>query len=902
MLGGLALERAGHDPITRFRSRKTAALLAYLALYPRQHTRETLIELLWPDTAFAQGQQSLRSALTSLRHQLEPPGVRPGTVLESGRLHVALRRDAFTTDAAAFWTQAQQGNREAACALYKGPLLPGLYDDWAVLESERYTQLYEKLQGGYGALGVASVPEKNKDSPVSESSATFVSPSVLEPTRTGVPLLLDRFFGRDEELARLLTLPAEKGGLTTLLGAGGVGKTRLAVEAARRWPGPVWFVSLADCANPEDAPEHIALAMGLDGARSSLEAIGERLREAAGCLLVLDNLEQISGTRLSLLVTSLRRAAPRARFLATSRHRLVVSGEQIVSVVPLAAPETVLDAGPETLHQLAQSPGVALFVDRAQSCRGDFQLTARNAASVSSLVRLLNGVPLALELAASWIGVFTPAQIEERLCATYGWLVARHPKAEKTGRHRSLWAVASWSYDLLSPELRCLFRRLAVFGNGATTEAIAAVCELPEVEEALARLMERSLVRLAADTSEARFVLPEALREFAQERAAIEDDFPAVQTRHQVYFTHWLTQQNRSQSVCAAEFPNLLAAQQWAKQRGDDHGQTLLIRAVWRPLHHAGFCEAGLRLLADGRAAAQRCEDRRALADICMAGAVFAFMQGDYGAARQAKEEAAQQYDALGDRGRAAKARADSGALALISGQVETGVSLMEAEIAILRDCPEMAVPCFETLQNLGLAYLRRSQTGDCERAEALIGEALTRAGEAVSPGAVAYCRMALGDVAFALEKLSEAEQLYTQAATDLRNDQMTFRYAEALCRLAIVLLRQGRKTEALPPLNDAFTLCRRLNLREMLVVCVESASDFLFTGTRTASDAAKLWGCAEATRKALPLVAPPSMQDFLQRMEGTASAHPRARKAGQKLPLDEAAQLAQTLLSRFSA
>lgn len=891
LLGGLTLEREGQPPITRFRSRKTAALLAYLALYPRQHTRESLTDLFWPDVPLEQGQQSLRSSLASLRRQLEPPGVRSGTVLEAGRLQIALNREAFVTDAAEFVAAVRRGDIRRARTLYTGPLLPEFYEDWAVFESERYRDMFERLT-------VAETPVPS--SPTSPETMDDVAP---EAERVAVPLLLDRFFGRDEELARLLALPAAWGGLTTLLGPGGSGKTRLAVETARRWPGTVWFVQLADCIDPEEAPERIATAVGLaGGARSALERIGDGLRAAPGSLLVLDNLEQIAGIILAGVVAALRRAAPSSRILATSRQRLVVPGEQLVAVVPLALPRATggEEISAAELVGLAQTPSVALFVDRAQSCRADFQITPRNADAVVALVTLLEGVPLALELAASWVGIFTPRQMYERLSETFGWLEARQPVAEKAGRHRSLWAVASWSYTLLGEDLRTVFRRLSVFPGGATLEAAQEVCELA-AGDALSRLLERSLVRSVPedDALTPRFTLPEALREFAAERCAAEEDDTTLRLRHQHYFQNWLTEQNREQASIIVEMPNLMAAQQYAGRCGEFAAQIVMVRALWRPLYHAGAWEQGERLLAEGRAAAEQIGDSRALADFGMAGATFAFLRADYPAARRAKEEAARYYAAIGAAGRAAKARADAGAIALVEGEVEFGIRTIEPEIPALRADPELKVPCLETLQNLGIAYLRRNGPGDLDRAGEYISEALARAEEVGSAGTIAYCQMALGDVALMRGDAREAEARYTAAADGLRRDRMEHRLVEALSHLSMVLLEQGRTDDARPVLIETLETARRLGLRETLVVGVEGTSDWLFRQERSCADAARLWGVAEATRKALPLHPPPALDVFMLRMDIHAGAAPRDRRAGRKLTLEQGAALALEILRR---
>ncbi|WP_309715244.1 tetratricopeptide repeat protein [Armatimonas sp.] len=660
LLGGLALERDGFPPVTHFRSRKTAGLLAYFALFPGQHSRERLIDLFWPDDPLPQGQQSLRAALTSLRRQLEPPEMRSGSVVLATRTHAGLHPSALVTDVAELEAALKAGDTERAGRLALGPLLPDFYDDWAITAAEALMARLERL--GLGELGATPTP---------------IAPLSLTHKRLGVPPSLDRFFGREAEQVQLRELLLA-GVPVTLTGAGGSGKTRLAAELALGWEGTSVFVALADVQEAGEVPERLARLLGI-----KLAGVVEALAAENAPLLVLDNTEHLTGATLKAFVLSLRAALPTLRLLITSRQRLGFSGERLFPLAALPLPDS--DA---QLASLASVPSIALFVDRAQACRGDFQLTLRNASALMELVQILEGVPLAIELAASWTGVLTPTQLSERVKASRLALPARRGRA---GRHDSLWAVAHSSYTLLSPELQRLFRLLSVFRGGATLAAIAAVAEERTVEEAVLRLTERSLVRQTIGEPP-RFALPEALWEFAAERLSEESEDDAAHVRHANFFvTHAealeteLATERQSQALAQSdtEFDNFAAALAHA----DTEQALRLSSALWRFWESRGrLREAELALteaLAHPEASSPALRDSRARA---LGGlGVVRLRQRDYAGARAAQEAALvirrEQAEPVG----IAVALYNVGMIASASGDFDRACALYDEAIALLR-------------------------------------------------------------------------------------------------------------------------------------------------------------------------------------------------------------------------
>ncbi len=352
-----------------------------------------------------------------------------------------------------------------------------------------------------------------------------------------LPAVFDRFVGRDEAQAELaVRLTDADTRLLTLTGTGGTGKTRLAVEAARRiasrFPGGVWFISLAGLTDPRLLPEHLLRALGRpEGGREPLEEIARAL--AAGpALLILDNFEQLLPDGRTTVRLLLERV-PGLTCLVTSRQPLSLAAEQEWEVSPLPAPEA---ARPERVTEI---DSVRLFVDRARRRRPDFRVTDKNVADVAALCARLDGLPLALELAAAWAKVLDPARMLAEL--RKGDRFPRDPDGDRPDRHRSLADAFAVSYDLLPEDLRRFFARLAVFRGGWTLEAAEAVCDREDTRggalDALARLREASLIRMEETPDGLRYRMLETVRDYAEARLTEQGRVAdACRERHAAYF------------------------------------------------------------------------------------------------------------------------------------------------------------------------------------------------------------------------------------------------------------------------------------------------------------------------------------------------------------------------------
>lgn len=516
LLGGVEARR-GALTLSRWPSRATALLLARLALAPdKAHAREELIELLWPGVDLDVGRNRLRQVLSTLKALLEP-GADTLPVINANRSTITLLPGSVVCDAVEFEQQARRGAYSDAQALYRGELMPGHYDEWVLETRNRLAVLHERLE----ALPPAPV-----------AAAPPPSAAALAAAANPLPAGWTRLFGI-ETRTRELSQRVHTDRLVTVVGPGGCGKTRLAIETARllrdtgpeRKPGApgfvrVAFVSLVECADEAQAVEALARALGSAG-RDPLQRVQAALA-GTPTLLVLDNFEQLVAPAAGL-ASRLLEALPALHLLITSRLRLGLPGEQVFVLggLPLPAPDA-------STQDAADSAAVALFVDRARAARGDFVLDARQLPAVRALVRLLDGMPLALELAASRVRSLAPEQMLQMLGrgdgAHLALLAQSGPRAGHDPRHGSITQVIAWSWRLLTADEQQLLAALASWTGGADITGLAAMLKQDEATVAarLDDLVGHSLVQggsssgSGSSTGTPRYGLVEPVREFVR--------------------------------------------------------------------------------------------------------------------------------------------------------------------------------------------------------------------------------------------------------------------------------------------------------------------------------------------------------------------------------------------------
>jgi predicted ATPase/DNA-binding SARP family transcriptional activator len=521
--------------------------------------RRTLAEERDPDTAA----RLLRDALALWRGPAladaaaagVPYAAAPAARLEGLRL--AAREDLCEAELAAGRARAALTDAEALAAeepLRERPLALLIRARYAAGRQAEALSAYEAYRARLAdELGVDPSPELRE----LHLAVLRADPSLAVDRRTRAGNLraaLTSFVGRDEEL-RLIAKRLSEGRLVTLTGPGGAGKTRLAVTAAAGvaddYPGGVWLVELASVGTPDDVPQAVlgTVCPGVGGGTGMLESRARppvAARDATGLLaeafpdaatlLILDNCEHLVGAA-ARLAERLLGVRPRLRVLATSREPLAVLGEALCPVPPLAVP------GPgEPVASVESAAAVRLFADRAAAVRPGFAVGEGNAGAVVEICRRLDGLPLAIELAAARLRTLTPAQLAARLHDRFRLLTGGSRTAMP--RHQTLRAVVAWSWELLSDAERELAERLAVFAGGAggaTPASVAGVTGVSEAEalELLASLSDKSLLHAVDDDEsreEPRFRMLETLREYGLERLAERGRVREARDAHAAYF------------------------------------------------------------------------------------------------------------------------------------------------------------------------------------------------------------------------------------------------------------------------------------------------------------------------------------------------------------------------------
>ena len=539
-------------------------MLARLALAPdRAHPREELVELLWPGADLAVGRNRLRQALSTLKSLLEPAGPASAPVLLADRLTIRLRPGTLDCDVGGFEACLRSGDLAAARALYRGELMPGHYEDWVIEERQRLAMLFEKLDSAASAV----------------PAPTPAVPAQTNPWPSGLPHFWTRSLGAEIVASRLRVLVGVQR-LVTVHGPGGSGKTRLAVEVARalRDEPPldlqdvqvrapfhrVVFVPLVDCVDATQTLDAVSVALHAGHAGPARARILAALGSGK-TLMVLDNIEQLDATAVQE-IEHLLRGAPRLHLLATSRRIMDVDGEQAFELDGLPLPPAE-----GALADIATNPAVMLFVDRARAVRADFQLDARNAQAIAGLVRLLSGMPLAIELAASRVRGLAPAELLQRLTRDAGSpmldVLARSAQRSSSGsRHESMRHVVDWSWRQLSPALVGAMQAMATFAVPARIETVAAVAGLDTdaAHQRVEQLRDQSLVVVRIDASGlSRYVLLQPVREFVAERTD-----PAAAALGRQRLRQWLiafgqrcaAQAHRAIAEVEAELPQLYSA------------------------------------------------------------------------------------------------------------------------------------------------------------------------------------------------------------------------------------------------------------------------------------------------------------------------------------------------------
>jgi predicted ATPase/DNA-binding SARP family transcriptional activator len=683
--------------------------------------------------------------------------------------------------------------------------------------------------------------------------------------RRHLPAPATAFIGRDAEIEELVALLQGDVRLLTLTGPGGIGKTRLAIEVAARladrFADGVFFVDLASTRDPSVVSAAVAHALGLreEGGTEPAEVLAEHVR-GLRLLLVLDNFEQIEPA--APLVGDVLRASAGSKALVTSRSPLRVYGEFEFGVPPLSLSRGNGKPSPET------SDAFALFVARARATRRGLDLAEHDPVAVAEICTRLDGLPLALELAAARTRELSPEQMLAGLPRRLE-LTTEGPR-DVPARQQTLRATLEWSYDLLAEREQELFARLAVFAGGWTGPAAEAVTGAGE--EAVRALVDKSLVVSEDSGGAVRFRMLELIREYALERLAELPDADAVRGRQAEYFCEvgeqaeaelWGGEDGGPLDRLERDHENLRTALAWLHANGEPEQELRLVIALKLFWWVRGYLTEGRRWL-DAALERDGAHTPALRATALVAAGVLAFKQADYERAKALLDESLALYRSLEDDEGIARALGELGAVAAGEGDYTRASALYEESRDLYRSLGD-TVSLATVLANLGDIALNR---GDAEAAARLCEEAL------------------------ALQRESGDKE---GAATSLFN-------------LSRAALHGGRRADAATYLHESLDVARTIRYRELIAYCLEGVAGVAAESRDRAARAARVAGAAEALLEETGIV----LQSYelelyeqtLARLRATLgdSAFENALAEGQQLALDDAVIDALELAAEIAA
>ncbi len=701
--------------------------------------------------------------------------------------------------------------------------------------------------------------------------AEFPALRSLEGTPNNLPHGLTSFIGRERELAdvreRLRTTR-----MLTIFGIGGLGKSRLSLQVAASalddYPDGVWFVELAPVADPRLVAQTLAAVLGLrdDAGASPQDAIRKFVRDRR-LLIVLDNCEHLTQA-CAELARDILQAGPGVTILATSRERLGIAGEQTYPLAPFEVPPRE-PLAPDALSSFAS---VRLLSDRALAARPDFAVTAENASAVASICQQLDGIPLALELAAARVRSMSVQRIAERLVDRFKLLSTGDRTA--LPRQQTLRALIDWSYDLVSPEEQALFRRLSVFAGGFTLEAAEAVAQggaiaRDDVQDLLGQLVEKSLVILDAEHD--RYRMLETVRQYGMEKLAGNDD-RATQRRFAEHFVD-LTER-AAPAMVGGE------AAGWLATLDDERENVLAAHAACAIVD--GGAELDLRLVRAVRR--------------------YFSIRGRFSLLYEITVEALRRERPASRDLLRCRALSDAGQYALRVGHVDQALVFLEESLAIAREIGDEARVAV-VLQPIGVTHL---SLGNVETARRYLDEGLALARGGRDKREIAAALSAMEQFYRVVGDLDAAEAASRDVLATMRELDDKQNIGLALINLAIVAVLRDKHDEARAMLGEIVDINHQLGGTPFNQWIVELAAA-IGVAKGSHEEAALLYGAAEAMSEASGRRREAADETFVRAMADRARAavgperFEAAQRAGRGLTPASAMEQAETISRRRS-
>jgi predicted ATPase/class 3 adenylate cyclase len=768
-------------------------------------------------------------------------------------------------------------------------------------------------------------PERIFEILVVDLPSGFPPLKTLDNRPNNLPIQRSPLIGRGKELEALQKeVLRSRVGLVTLTGPGGVGKTRLSLQAAAEliddFEDGVYFVPLSTIKDPSLLPAAVAQALGVKEASGLpvLDTLKEHLRDRE-LLIVLDNFEQVISA--APVVAEMMSAAPRVKFLVTTRESLRLYGEQEFPVPPLDLPDLnefkahTVDSRlfPEgsshsaskfpvsyDLDRLTQYEAVRLFIERAISVKPDFVVTNENAPAVAEICHRLDGLPLAIELAAARISILPPAAMLSRLQSRLKLLTGG--ARDLPARQQTLRGALMWSYDLLDGEEQKLFRRLAIFVDGCTLEGVESVCNAEgdleiDLLDAMSSLINKSLLRQVEDAArEPRFTMLETIREYALERLDESGEESEVRERHGLFYLDMIERLEPlllrgpgwHQTVelldrFKIEYANIRAALRWSQSESGD--AEIAMRMIgplewyynYTGLHIAEGRKWAEGALAMGNAPHLRLTEGRVKT---LYGAAFlAFLQGDYPATRlwveegvnlareighetylayslqllamvkgfqgevdrEVAEESVAIFRRLGNKWGLAFALFTIGDINLAAGEFEVARQQHEESLRSYRAANDI---WGSTLPMTSLGRIAWFQ-GDYERARSLVEEGLKQRVEVSNKWLLALSMMSLADISRCQGRYEEAKGLSEQSLAIFRETEDTAGGAWSLYNLGLIEYYQGKVASGEALLKETLALRKEQGNKEGLTLCTAGLAQTAAASGRY-ERAARLFGAAE--------------------------------------------------------